>query len=164
MAGINDNAIIDRIIENLSHKPNDVYGNSASLPKLDKIIFGDPPVDNKNAEGGNVAYVKCGEKTLVSSTRLGASSGRKVSNETREYWIVIINGSTSVIEQSIRNLNTLTFKIKEILQLNRHLGKPDFSDPMANDVTVFDVPRDVSKIGLDRQSNTIIVRYDFTVS
>lgn len=163
MAGINDNDILDRILENLTHAPNNLIGDSASDPKFSEIIFGDAPNDKKETNAGNVAYVRAGEKTVVSSTRMGTHNGRKRKKQVREYWIQIISKKQNEIAESIREVNTLTFKASEVLEKNTTLTKPDGTLPLALDLEIYDVPRDVSRIGKDRQSNTIILRYTFPI-
>lgn len=163
MAGINDNDILDRILENLNHAANNLIGDSATAPKFEVIKFGDPPNDNKNAEAGNAAYVKQSTQPFVSTQRIGTDNGRKRNNETRQYEVIIITSQDEDPATSLRNLNTLTFKTKEVIEKNRHLAKPDGTLPIAIDVKVMDVARDASMFGGTRQSNNLVVRYDFVV-
>jgi len=161
MVGVNDNDILDRIKENLEAAANDLFGNNANVPKYDKIMFGDPANDNKLSEAGNVCYVRMGDRPLAAIKKnLRSKSDRKRKIETKEVWIIIVT-SKDTLEQSLRTLNDLVFKTKEAIEKNTFLKKSDGTLPMAHDLTIFDVPRDIETISKERQSQNIVCKFDF---
>ena len=162
MVGINDNAILDRIKEYLEDISNDIFGDAANSPRFEKIRFGDPANDNKLAEGGNVCYVRMGDRPLAATRKnLRMKSDRKRKIITKEVWVIVVTENDNVLEKALRTLNDLVFKTSEALEKNVFLKKADGTLPMAHNLEIFDVPRDVENIGKTRQAQNIVCRYDF---
>lgn len=163
MVGINDNAILDRIKENLEHISNDLFGDTANNPKFTKIVFGDPANDKKLAEAGNVCYIRMAEKPFVATKKkLRMKADRKRKIITKAVWIQLVSKGGGTLETSLRELNDLTYKTTEAIEKNTFLKKPDGTLPIAHNLEIFDVPRDIETIAKERQSQMIVCHYDFT--